>query len=59
MSSADAMEPSGWKPAVAAHIDWMGIRCLHLSASGELTNNFIRGFLQTRDGAVWIATDEG
>ncbi|MGC2399827.1 MAG: two-component regulator propeller domain-containing protein, partial [Acidobacteriaceae bacterium] len=32
---------------------------IHYTAPGKLTNNFIRAFLQSRDGAVWIATDEG
>jgi signal transduction histidine kinase/streptogramin lyase len=31
----------------------------HFSAPGQLTNNFVRGFLQARDGSMWIATDEG
>ena len=41
----------------AYRTDARGVR--HLSAPGELTNNFIRAFLQAKDGAVWIATDEG
>ena len=32
---------------------------IHYTAPGRLTNNFARAFLQSRDGAVWIATDEG
>ncbi|HTZ57363.1 MAG TPA: two-component regulator propeller domain-containing protein [Acidobacteriaceae bacterium] len=32
---------------------------IHYTAPGKLTNNFIRAFLQSRDGAVWVATDEG
>ncbi len=32
---------------------------IHYTAPGRLTNNFVRAFLQSRDGAVWIATDEG
>jgi ligand-binding sensor domain-containing protein/signal transduction histidine kinase len=32
---------------------------IHLKAPGQLVNNFVRAFLQTRDGAMWIATDEG
>jgi ligand-binding sensor domain-containing protein/signal transduction histidine kinase len=32
---------------------------IHYSAPGRLINNFVRAFLQSRDGAVWIATDEG
>src|SRR6187402_298151 len=31
----------------------------HYSAPKKLTNNFIRGFLETRNGEIWIATDEG
>lgn len=31
----------------------------HFVAPRDLTNNFIRAFLQTRNGAIWIATDEG
>lgn len=41
----------------AYRLDGHSVR--HLSAPGDLTNNFIRAFLQTRDGAIWIATDEG
>ncbi len=32
---------------------------IHYTAPGRLINNFVRAFLQSRDGAVWIATDEG
>jgi ligand-binding sensor domain-containing protein/signal transduction histidine kinase len=32
---------------------------VHYSAPRELTNNFIRVFLETRRGEVWIGTDEG
>lgn len=32
---------------------------LHYSAPKELTNNFIRAFLETRHGDIWVATDEG
>ena len=31
----------------------------HYSAPGQLTNNFVRAFLESRDGTIWIATDEG
>jgi ligand-binding sensor domain-containing protein/signal transduction histidine kinase len=31
----------------------------HYSAPKDLTNNFIRGFLENRSGEIWIATDEG
>ena len=31
----------------------------HYTAPAELTNNFIRGFLESRDGHIWIATDGG
>lgn len=31
----------------------------HYSAPKDLTNNFIRGFLETRSGEIWLATDEG
>jgi ligand-binding sensor domain-containing protein/signal transduction histidine kinase len=31
----------------------------HYTAPVELTNNFIRGFLESRHGEMWIATDEG
>jgi signal transduction histidine kinase/streptogramin lyase len=34
-------------------------RVIHYAAPGRLINNFVRAFLQARDGAVWIATDEG
>jgi ligand-binding sensor domain-containing protein/signal transduction histidine kinase len=32
---------------------------VHYSAPHELTNNFIRAFLETRHGDMWVATDEG
>ena len=32
---------------------------IHYTAPSRLTNNFARAFLQSRDGAMWIATDEG
>jgi len=31
----------------------------HYTAPAELTNNFIRGFLESRDGHMWIASDGG
>ena len=31
----------------------------HYAAPAQLPNNFIRGFLETTAGDVWIATDEG
>ncbi|HTF68812.1 MAG TPA: two-component regulator propeller domain-containing protein [Edaphobacter sp.] len=34
-------------------------RTVHYSAPRELTNNFIRAFLQTANGDIWIGTDEG
>lgn len=32
---------------------------VHYSAPRDLVNNFVRAFLESRDGAMWIATDEG
>ncbi len=32
---------------------------VHYTAPDRLVNNFVRGFLQSKDGAMWIATDEG
>lgn len=32
---------------------------VHYSAPDKLVNNFVRAFLQTRNGDIWIATDEG
>jgi ligand-binding sensor domain-containing protein/signal transduction histidine kinase len=32
---------------------------IHYTAPAMLVNNFIRAFTQSRDGAVWVATDEG
>ena len=32
---------------------------VHYSAPRDLTNNFIRAFLETRRGEIWIGTDEG
>ena len=34
-------------------------RLVHYAAPHELTNNFIRAFMQGRQGDIWIATDEG
>lgn len=34
-------------------------RTTHLSAPRDLTNNFVRAFLESRRGDMWIATDEG
>lgn len=31
----------------------------HYTAPAELTNNFIRAFLESRDGQMWIASDGG
>jgi signal transduction histidine kinase/ligand-binding sensor domain-containing protein len=36
-----------------------GAEVRHYTAPAELTNNFIRGFLESRDGHMWIATDGG
>ncbi len=32
---------------------------VHYSTASGLVNNFVRAFLQARDGSVWIGTDEG
>ena len=32
---------------------------IHFTTHNGLTNDFIRGFLESRDGSIWIATDEG
>ncbi len=32
---------------------------VHYSAPLRLVNNFVRAFLESRDGSIWIATDEG
>ena len=37
----------------------IGDRFLHYTTKEGLVNNFVRAFLQSRDGSVWIATDEG
>jgi ligand-binding sensor domain-containing protein/signal transduction histidine kinase len=31
----------------------------HYTTKEGLVNNFVRAFLQSRDGSVWVATDEG
>ena len=36
-----------------------GAEIRHYTAPAELTNNFIRGFLESHDGHMWIATDGG
>ena len=37
----------------------VGGHLTHYSTQEGLVNNFVRAFLQGRDGSVWIATDEG
>ena len=37
----------------------VGERLFHYTTKEGLVNNFIRAFLESRDGSVWIATDEG
>jgi ligand-binding sensor domain-containing protein/signal transduction histidine kinase len=34
-------------------------KLVHYSAKEGLVNNFVRAFMQSQDGRVWIATDEG
>jgi ligand-binding sensor domain-containing protein/signal transduction histidine kinase len=36
-----------------------GKKLVHYMTKDGLVNNFVRVFLQSRDGSVWIATDEG
>jgi ligand-binding sensor domain-containing protein len=36
-----------------------GQQFVHYTTRQGLVNNFVRAFLQSRDGSVWIATDEG
>jgi ligand-binding sensor domain-containing protein/signal transduction histidine kinase len=37
----------------------VGERLSHYTTGEGLVNNFVRAFLESRDGSVWIATDEG
>lgn len=37
----------------------VGKRLIHYSLKEGLVNNFVRAFLQGRDGSIWISTDEG
>jgi len=37
----------------------IGKQFIHYTTRQGLVNNFVRAFLQSRDGSVWIATDEG
>ena len=37
----------------------LGNRLIRYSTKEGLVNNFVRAFLEARDGSVWIATDEG
>ena len=37
----------------------VGSTMIHYSTKEGLVNNFVRAFLESRDGSVWIATDEG
>jgi len=36
-----------------------GAEKTHYTTHNGLTNDFVRAFLESRDGSVWIATDEG
>jgi ligand-binding sensor domain-containing protein/signal transduction histidine kinase len=36
-----------------------GRKLIHYMVKDGLVNNFVRAFLQGRDGSIWIATDEG
>jgi len=36
-----------------------GARLVHYSTKEGMVNNFVRAFLQSRDGSIWIGTDEG
>jgi len=38
---------------------WNGSQLVQYTTRQHLVNNFIRAFLQGRDGSLWIATDEG
>ena len=38
---------------------WTHAGMIHYAAPGRLINNFVRAFLQSKDGSLWIATDEG
>ena len=37
----------------------IGAKLTHYMVKDGLVNNFVRAFLQARDGSVWVATDEG
>ena len=37
----------------------VGQLLIHYTAESGLVNNFIRAFVESRDGSIWIATDEG
>src|SRR5580693_7857838 len=36
-----------------------GTQLAHYMVKDGLVNNFVRAFLEGRDGSIWIATDEG
>jgi ligand-binding sensor domain-containing protein/signal transduction histidine kinase len=36
-----------------------GFEKTHYTTHNGLTNDFVRAFLESRDGSIWIATDEG
>lgn len=37
----------------------LGQSFLHYTVQSGLVNNFVRAFLQSKDGSIWIGTDEG
>ena len=53
------MAHCGLGPKAGARIGRSVRDSIQYSTKEGLTNNFIRAFLQGRDGSVWIATDEG
>ncbi len=59
MSSAIAPAIFGSARTAAASTVSPMAGVIHYTAPGRLINNFVRAFLQSRDGAIWIATDEG
>ena len=36
-----------------------GTKLTHYMVKDGLVNNFVRAFLQSKDGSIWVATDEG
>ena len=59
MSSATMKVLCGSEPKAGACSGQAGTKLTHYMVKDGLVNNFVRAFLQGKDGSIWVATDEG